>query len=50
MLQHRILKYFRPVLDKKDPPEDKDPSEDEELPNPSGPLSNLCQLPAVKLK
>ena len=35
MLQHRILKYFHPVLDK------KDPSEDKELPNPSGPLSKV---------
>ena len=28
MSQHGILKYFRPILDKKDPPEDK------ELPDP----------------
>ena len=36
-----ILKYFRPILDKKDPPEDKELA----ILNPSGPLSNLTLLP-----
>ena len=35
MLEHGILKYFLPILDKKDPPEDK------ELPNSSRPLSKV---------
>ena len=35
MSEHGILKYFCPILDKKDTPEDK------ELPNPSGPLSKV---------
>ena len=35
MSEHEILKYFRPILDKKDPLKDK------ELPDPSGPLSKV---------
>ena len=36
-----ILKYFRPILDKKDPPEDK------ELPDPSGPLSKVIPSSSI---
>ena len=32
MSEHGIMKYFRPILDKKDPPEDK------ELVSPSYPI------------
>ena len=41
MLGHGILKYFRPILDKKDPPEDK------ELPDPSGPLSKVIPSSSI---
>ena len=46
MSEHEVC-YFRPILDKKYPPEDK------ELPDPSGSLSKrrqFTQLPAVMLK
>ena len=39
MSGHGILKYFRPI--KKDPPEDK------ELPNPSGPLSKVIPSSSI---
>ena len=42
MLEHGILKYFCPILDKKDPPIDK------ELPNPSGPLSKVMPSEQVE--
>ena len=32
-----MLKYFRPIIHKKDAPEDKDPPEGKELSNLSGP-------------
>ena len=35
MLEHGILKYFHPILDRQNPPEDK------ELYNLSGPLSKI---------
>ena len=41
MLGHGILKYFRPILDKKDPPEDK------ESPNPSRPLSKVIPSSSI---
>ena len=41
MAGHGILKYFYPILDKKDPPEDK------ELPNPSGPLSKVIASSSI---
>ena len=41
MWEHEILKYFRPILDKKNPPEDK------ELPNPSGPLSKVIPSSSI---
>ena len=56
MLGHGILKYFRPITDKKEAPEDKDLLEGKELPNLSWPyLSKVIyhrhrdQLPAVTL-
>ena len=41
MLGHGILKYYRPNLDKKDPPEAK------ELPDPSGSLSKVIPLSSI---
>ena len=41
MLGHGILKFFCPILDKKDPPEDK------ELSDPSGPLSTVIPSPSI---
>ena len=41
------MKYFRPILDKKDPPEDKDQFEDKELPNPSGSLSKVIPSSSI---
>ena len=41
MLEHGILKYFHPILNKKDPPEDK------ELPDPSRPLSKV--IPSLSI-
>ena len=35
-----ILKYFCPILDKKDPPEDKELA----ILDPSGPLSNVIPI------
>ena len=43
MSGHGILKYFC-LLDKKDPPEDKDPLDNKELPDPSGSLSKVIPL------
>ena len=37
MLGHGILKYFRPIIHKKEAPEDKNPPEGKELPNLSWP-------------
>ena len=34
------MKYFRPILDKKDPPEDKELA----ILDPSGPLSNVIPI------
>ena len=42
MLGQEILKYFYPILDKNNPPEDK------ELPNPSGSLSKVTYTIVVK--
>jgi len=41
MSGHGILKYFRPVVNKKDPPEDK------KLPDPSGPLSKVIPSSSI---
>ena len=41
MLGHGILKYFHPILDKKDSPEDK------ELPDLSGPLSKVIPSSSI---
>ena len=41
MSEHGILKYSHPILDKKDPPEDK------ELPDPSEPLPKVIPLPSI---
>ena len=41
MSGYGILKYFHPILDKKDPPEGK------ELPNPSGLLSKVITLSSI---
>ena len=41
MSEHEILKYFCPILDKKEPPEDK------ELPDPSGLLSKVIPLSSI---
>ena len=41
MSGHGILKYFHPILDKKDSPKDK------ELPDPSGPLSKVMPLSSI---
>ena len=38
MSGYGILMYFHPILDKKDPPKNKDSPEDNELPDPLGPL------------
>ena len=47
MAGHGILKYFCPIFDKKNPPEDKDPPEDKELANPSGLLSKDIPLSSI---
>ena len=41
MLEHGILKYFCPIFDIKDLPEEK------ELPDPSGPLSKVIPLSSI---
>ena len=41
MSEHGILKYFHPILEKKDPPEDK------KLPDPSGLLSKV--IPSLSI-
>ena len=41
MSGHGILKYFCPILDKKDPPEDQ------KLPDPSAPLSKLIPSSSI---
>ena len=41
MLEHRILKYFRPITGNRATPEHKDPPEGKKLPNASGSLSKV---------
>lgn len=47
MSGHGILKYFRPISNKKDPPKDKDRPEDKALPDPSGPLSKIVPSSSI---
>ena len=42
MLGHGILKYFRPILDKKDPPEDKEVRCIVSMVSPSYPIHTSC--------
>ena len=49
MSGHGMLKYFRPIMHKKDTPEDKDPPEGMELSNLSGPYYLSKVIPPSSL-